>query len=267
MPTHEWEERDFLILVKSYPNPSASLQEVVCVAAMRDDGVFVRLFPIPFRTLQESNRFKKWQWIRAKVTKANDDRRPESFKVDVSSIRAGEIMDSGKGWPDRWQRIRHLVSPSWETLEEQRKKNGTSLGLIRPSAVKALEIEDEDKPDWTADEQAKLAGAPGATDLFGSAPPSHLLEKLPVRFRYVYSCDGICGPHRQLFIDWEVGQSWRSWRTTYRPREKLENAIRHKYLEEPRGNLLLFLGTVHRFPDVWMVIGQIRPPLEVLNRG
>ena len=269
MPPHEWEEREFLILVKSYPNPSASLQEVVCVAAMRDDGALVRLFPIPFRTLNESNRFKKWQWIRAKVTKANDDNRPESFKVDVSSITTNGIMPAGKHWPARWEKIKHLVVPSWEVLEERRKTQGASLGLIHPSRILGLYIDDEKHPDWTEDQRAKLVGAPGATDLFGTAPPRQLLEKLPVNFHYFYSCDGVCGPHRHMFIDWEVGESWRSWRERYQPRAKLEAAIRQKYLDEPqsRGNLFLFLGTVHRFPDLWMVIGQIRPPLEVLNNG
>jgi hypothetical protein len=60
-----WDTRKFLVVVKTYPNPSASTNEAVCTAAVDETGALTRLFPIPFRTLAEGQRFKKWQWIRA----------------------------------------------------------------------------------------------------------------------------------------------------------------------------------------------------------
>ncbi len=253
----EWERRKFLIVVKTYPNPSASLQEVVCTAAIRDDGKLVRLFPIPFRTLAESTKFAKWQWIEANVIKAKNDPRSESFKVDVPSITTLETIPAGKGWPTRWALVEPLISTSLESL----KMTGASLGPIKPATFD-LTFKDKDVSAWTDDEREKLIGARGAVDLFGKASrPNDLLEKLPVEIRYKYTCDDAsCTGHEQLFEDWEVGQSWRAWRQKYRDRAELEQKLRERYAVIPlqKGNLYLWVGT-HSVYDVWLVIGQAQP--------
>jgi hypothetical protein len=48
---------EVLITVKAYPNPSSSLAEAVCVAGVRKNGGFVRLYPIPFRDLEDEQQF------------------------------------------------------------------------------------------------------------------------------------------------------------------------------------------------------------------
>lgn len=254
-----WDTRKFLIVVKTYPNPSASLQEVVCTAAVDEDGNLVRLFPIPFRTLSEAQRFKKWQWIRAKVTKASDPRR-ESFRVDATTIEPLEEMPAGpKGWPKRWERVKHLLAPSLEDVSS----SGASLGLIRPQDY-SMTFEDQEQAEWTPDERDKLLGNRAATDLFGNlASPRSLLQKVPVKIRYQYKCEGHECEHHQLFEDWEVGESWRRWKKEgrYPTRPMLEEAIRHRYADVPRekDNLFFFIGTHSRYPDTWMVIGHAQP--------
>lgn len=55
-----------LITVKTYPAPSARHGETVCIAGVRIDGdqpSFIRLYPIPFRMLEASSQFKKYQVI------------------------------------------------------------------------------------------------------------------------------------------------------------------------------------------------------------
>jgi hypothetical protein len=34
---------------------------------MDEEGHLVRLFPVPFRLIEDSQQFRKWQWIRARV--------------------------------------------------------------------------------------------------------------------------------------------------------------------------------------------------------
>lgn len=46
------ERMKVLITVKTYPIPSAKYDELVCTAGVREDGSFVRLYPINFRDLQ-----------------------------------------------------------------------------------------------------------------------------------------------------------------------------------------------------------------------
>ena len=62
-----------LILCKTYPSPSARYVETSCVAGMAEDGRLVRLFPVPFRLVEDDQQFKKWQWITARIRRAQDD--------------------------------------------------------------------------------------------------------------------------------------------------------------------------------------------------
>jgi hypothetical protein len=70
-----------LILCKTYPSPSAGYVETSCVAAMEEGGRLLRLYPVPFRLLEDENQFRKWQWIEADIEKAKDDHRQESHRI------------------------------------------------------------------------------------------------------------------------------------------------------------------------------------------
>ena len=58
-----------LITVKTYPIPSAKYDELVCTAGVREDGSFVRLYPINFRDLDYSKQYRKYQWIEVAAEK------------------------------------------------------------------------------------------------------------------------------------------------------------------------------------------------------
>jgi len=69
-----------LITVKTYPTLSEKYDELVCTAGFREDGSWVRIFPVPFRKLDYQNRYEKWQWIEIDLVKNTSDFRPESFR-------------------------------------------------------------------------------------------------------------------------------------------------------------------------------------------
>lgn len=95
-PPHD--ER-LLILTKTYPAPSTKHREISCVAAINSDGVFRRLYPVPFRLLEGDQKFKKWEWIEAKIQRANDDQRPESHRIFVDTIVRGDtVMGTQNNW-------------------------------------------------------------------------------------------------------------------------------------------------------------------------
>ncbi len=55
---------DFIPLVKAYPALSSKYGEVSCVAGteMTADGPrWVRLYPVPFRSLEDDKQFRKYQ--------------------------------------------------------------------------------------------------------------------------------------------------------------------------------------------------------------
>lgn len=62
--------RRILILCKTCPSPSAKYSETSCVAGMDENGQLIRLYPVPFRLIENDKQFKKWQWISARLEKS-----------------------------------------------------------------------------------------------------------------------------------------------------------------------------------------------------
>jgi hypothetical protein len=55
------------ILVKTYPTISRKYAELVCTAGILEDGSWIRLYPIPFRLLEDDQKFPKYTWIEVDV--------------------------------------------------------------------------------------------------------------------------------------------------------------------------------------------------------
>ena len=49
-----------LITVKTYPTLSRKYGETVCTAGVRADGSWMRIYPVPFRRLEEEEQYKKF---------------------------------------------------------------------------------------------------------------------------------------------------------------------------------------------------------------
>lgn len=52
-----------LITVKTYPTLSKKYGETVCTAGLREDGSWVRMYPVPFRRLDETEQYRKFDWL------------------------------------------------------------------------------------------------------------------------------------------------------------------------------------------------------------
>src|SRR3990172_5095912 len=107
-----------LITVKTYPIPSAKYDELVCTAGVREDGSFIRLYPINFRELDVNQRFQKYQWIEvAAVKHKGRDARKESFRPDSTTIKLlGEPIPPATYWTKRAQYVLAMKSQSMEFL-------------------------------------------------------------------------------------------------------------------------------------------------------
>src|ERR1700682_1698027 len=86
-----------LITVRTYPVPATKGVEVSCTAGVTDDGKWIRLFPLPYRLLDDENKFRKYQWINVKSAKARHDSRPESFNPQGKRDRDGQHPFGGEG--------------------------------------------------------------------------------------------------------------------------------------------------------------------------
>jgi len=75
-----------LITVKTYPTLSRKHGELVCTAAVREDGSWVRLYPIPFPLLEYHERYSKFEWVETTLVKSSSDPRPETLNHQVLGV-------------------------------------------------------------------------------------------------------------------------------------------------------------------------------------
>jgi hypothetical protein len=253
-----------LILCKTYPSPSGKHVETSCVAGMEEGGELIRLFPVPFRLVDDERQFKKWQWIEARVEKAKNDRRPESHKVFVDTIKCeGDPLPTKNDWETRRTELSRLqLFTDFGALDASREGQDTTLGLLRPSRVVGLDITPA-APDWTPEEKEKLAQDLRQEGLFEAADEKKIatLRKLPFDFHYRYECvvGDLTFGYRHKIADWEAGALY--WNCERSHGAHWEEPFRMKLeLKLPTADLMFLMGTIHRFPDQWLIVSLIYPP-------
>jgi hypothetical protein len=69
-----------LITVKTYPTLSRKYGETVCTAGIREDGTWVRIYPVPFRRLTEEQQYRKFDWLECGLVRNTSDPRPETYR-------------------------------------------------------------------------------------------------------------------------------------------------------------------------------------------
>ena len=82
-----------LITVKTYPTLSAKYDELVCTAGFREDGTWVRLYPVPFRKKSYNEQYKKYDWIEIDLVKNTSDFRPDSFRPKQLTLKL-KLLDT-----------------------------------------------------------------------------------------------------------------------------------------------------------------------------
>jgi hypothetical protein len=253
----DWTTKRVLITVRTYPVPANKGIEVSCTAAVTDDGEWIRLFPVPYRFLPADKRFSKYQWIEVSLSRAKSDPRPESHHLNVQTIKLLESVPSAKEWAARRAVLEPLMRPSLCDLRRERDAHGhPTLGLFKPGKINRLIISPT-ADEWTAKQKAILAQTPLEFD----QPAKGTLEKIPYDFQYEFTCSTPgCKGHKLGCTDWEMGESYRSWRRKYG--KDWEAKFREKYEEDliEKHDLHFFVGTLHQHPNNWMIVGLFYPP-------
>ena len=251
-----------LITVMTYPHPSKSHQELVCTAGITEQSKWVRLYPIDYRYMPAKQQFRKYQWIEiglADQGAGNDDRR-ESRRPDLKSVRVlEEPLPTTHNWRARREIIDGMPHHTTLELEELYEKDRTSLGIVRPSEVLDLEVEQverEWKPKWqTALKQFHIF----------SGPPKQL-EKLPYKFSYVFRCaDSADKIHRAMIEDRELGVLYRKEVERLGDEQAAVDSVRKQFLDKmcsPSRDTCFFMGTVFPY-NTGVVIGVFWPAKDV----
>lgn len=249
-------EMEVLVTVKAYPTVSTKYGEAVCVAGVRLDTTapeWIRFFPVRFRDLPPDRQFRKYEVICISAHRHSTDKRRETWRPEVDTIERKEFVPAHGHWPQRRRLLEPLIGPTMCQLHRGRKggADAPSLGLIRPARIRGIHVREEEP--WTAGQRATVGQGNLLTQKTELVQPSHA-------FSYVYLCqeDG-CKGHRQKIVDWELGESYRSWPQRG---QDLIDAIKTRWLDDMCTGTrepFFFVGDQHTRPGQFLVLGTFYP--------
>lgn len=243
-----WSSERVCILVKAYPQPSEKYEETVCCAGITPDGRMVRVYPIPYRSLLPEQRFGRFDVIEAKMIKAPNDFRPESFRVEPTSIRVVQRGDSMTPEQKAALWLPH-VAESIAALKEQNRTSERSLGIVRPKPETVrFKWSAIDADDVAINESLSHQAAMFATEV---------LKPLKADYAFSYQFRTGDNDHDMKIHDWEVQAAHQHYKHRYR--EAALEQMRVEYgVNMPNSNLHLILGTMQKHPRQFIIIGLLR---------
>ena len=215
-----YQEKRIFICGKTAPELSRSYYETVCSGGVTEDGAPIRLYPVPYRYLEDDGQFRKYQWITARVTRDTRDPRPESHRIDPDTIQAGEFVPSDEyEWGCRRDILSRDTSWHFDRLEgpgglfEAQKRRGTSIALVTPKEIRDVDLYLRPDGDRVSFEQkraellAKNAHDREQRRFFEEFLPPEMkgLEFVRNRVRVNWVCHAPeCAGHAMQIMDWEV---------------------------------------------------------------
>lgn len=259
-----------LITVKTYPTLSRRYGETVCTAGVREDGSWVRIYPVPFRRLDEQQQYRKFDWLECRLSRNSSDPRPETYRpVDQSELRAVGHIDTADNWSER-RRVLLKAARVYDRLDELisgAKANEVSLAVFRPARILDFVWEEEDR-EWDPRKLEEMRALHSQLGLFEDnawRETFRVIPKLPYSFSYKF--EDAAGRHSELqILDWEAGALyWNCLRSVEGDERAALAKVRQKYLDEfMKKDLHFFLGTTQQFhfvaPNPWVIVGVLPIP-------
>ncbi|MFO7563484.1 MAG: hypothetical protein R6X02_12635 [Enhygromyxa sp.] len=275
------DKQRILITVKTYPTLSRTYGETVCTAGVREDGSWVRLYPVPFRRLDQAEQYKKYDWVECRLVRHTRDPRPESFRpADEGELCAVGHVDTR----DQWRARRELLLKTarvWTRLEDliaAAKANEASLAVFKPARIIDFVWEAEEERDWSIKKVREMREATDQYELFADntwRETFKIIPKLPYKFYYRFE-DADGQESRMRILDWEAGALfWNCLRAAGNRRGDEPTAlakVRQKYLDEfVSTDLHFYLGTTQQWhqvaPNPWLIVGALPIPPEPPQLG
>lgn len=266
------ERQRVLITVKTYPTLSRKYGETVCTAGVREDGSWVRIYPVPFRRLDETQQYSKYDWVECRLQRNTVDIRPETFRpMDQRELVPVGKMSTGDNWRERREILlkKARVYDNLEELIAGAKANQISLAVFKPSRILEFVVE-EDEREWDINKVKEMREASRQHELFEDnawRETFRVIPKLPYKFSYRFE-DAAGKKSEQQILDWEIGALYRNCLQLANGDESKAIAkVRQKYMDEfLKKDLHLFLGTTQQWHQVavnpWVIIGVLPIPFE-----
>lgn len=256
-----------LIVVKTYPALSSKYDELVCTAGFKEDGSWIRIYPIHFRELKYEKQYRKYQWIEIDLEKNPSDPRPESFRPrSYDTIKPLDKIDY-KHWENRKEIVLKNVYNNLDEIIDKAHKDLMSLAVFKPEKILDFVVEKTERV-WDSEKLKRIIAKRNQISLFPEKENyKELPKKLPYKFSYLF--EDINGRQSTLMIeDWEIGQLYWNCLEKYNGDEqKAIQKIHEKYFENfvKTKDLYLFLGTTREYhirkaKNPYVIIGVFYPP-------
>jgi hypothetical protein len=248
---------------------------LVCTAGVCEDGSWIRLYPLPFRKLDDEQKYKKWQWIEVDVERNISDIRPESFRVFIGNLTIIQNITEKVNWNER-KRVIFKTDKVFTNKAEILKLTKSSppsrtLLTFKPTQVVRFytkEVEREwpkDKVELIKEKAKQLSLFQTQDDLLNEFK---VVDKLPYEFRYIFTDDE--GVESDLMIeDWEVGALYLNCLRNANGDEKIAiEKVTQKYWNDfaQTKDIHFFLGTRKRdqvrSPNPFGIVGVIPFPVD-----
>lgn len=260
-----------LITVKTYPTPSSSYGELVCTAGLLNGESWIRIYPIPFRFLQDGQQYPKYSWITLDLERRTQDFRPESYRprrgID-EPIQVDGVLSTQNAWAGRKSYVLNDVFTSMqELITLAQGESHKSLATLKPAEIVDFVIEEVDR-DWSE----KVLAQNQQGDIFetndrGEMQSRQIVRKLPYKYSYRFLSEGDNQPRTLMIEDWEIGALfWNCLRDTDGDEAAANSLVRQKYFDTfvEQNDVYLFLGTTLRHHHVsrnpFVIIGVFYPP-------
>jgi len=265
------EKKRIYIVVKTYPTISKEYSELVCTAGFLEDGSWIRLYPVPFRKLDDYQKYPKYSWIEVEVVRNTKDFRPESYRPTLTTISVSS-KNKKADWDERRRIVFHnkKIYTNLQELINKAKSDGTSLAVFKPTKIHDLVVQPIDR-DWDSVKLAVLKSLSQQLSLFQSPEEIEaeyrVVRKVPYKFSYRFEDDN--GRQSTLMIeDWEIGMLYFNCLDKAKGDEKVAiSNVRRKYYDDFSVNkdIYLFLGTTLAHHNVsknpFLIVGVFYPPM------
>lgn len=255
------EKTSILVTVKTAPLLYTKYTETVCTAGIREDGRWIRIYPIPYRLLDASQRFHKYQWIEAWVEKDTRDPRPESYKLS-GKIKLLKQLDTNNQWEERKEIVLQNVYTNLTKLinEARNPKISTSLAVFKPTRIVSFGLKRVDT------KQEYVARKKMLSETLDEKTSGRLAEHVPYTFHYNF-VDAKGRRSSMQILDWEIYQLCRKLMRKYGNRkELLQCHLQRTYFDAfKKRDIHFFLGTtkqwhIRRGSNPFLIVGIFYPP-------
>jgi hypothetical protein len=266
------EKKKVYILVKTYPTISEKYSELVCTAGVLEDGSWIRLYPMPFRLLNDEQKYPKYAWVDVEVERNTSDFRPESYRPNISTM---EVTSRSK--KPNWDARRRIIFKNAQVytnlqtlIEEAKSPTKTSLAIFKPTKILDFIVK-PDARDWNPKKLASLQAQSQQLDLFKTIEEIEeefrVVKKVPYRFSYRLEDDS--GKQSTMMIeDWEIGMLYLNClRRANNDENTAIGKVKEKYFDWfLKRDIYFFLGTTKEHhaknaPNPFIIVGAFYPPM------